>query len=92
MKSIYNQLSSSTTPIYVRSVRLTLTAPLSQLDALRLPLSLLPTPAALAEDGPDPAPSSKSVHGSNSISMSSCDDGNGFVFSDTEVADLVEET
>lgn len=58
--------------MYVRSVRLTLMAPLSQLAAWRLAWSPLPMAAVLLEDGPDPAPSSKSVHGSISISLSCC--------------------
>lgn len=74
-KHIYlYQISSSIVPIYVRSVRLILTAPLSQLVALKVPLSLPLIAAALVKDwpDPDPAPSSKSVHGSISKSPSCC--------------------
>lgn len=75
----------------MRSVRLTLTAPLSQLDALRLALSLPPIPAVLVEDRPAPAPSSKSIHGSISESISCCND-NGFVLPAVEAEFRAEET
>lgn len=68
------QLSSSTAPIYVRSVLLTLTVPLSQLDAFRLAWSPPPTKGELLDEWLDPAPSSKRIHGSTSWSFSCCDD------------------
>lgn len=58
--------------MYVRCVLLTLTAPLSQLQAFRLAWSI-PTPTLLLpETGTDPVPSSNSIHGSISTS-GSCD-------------------
>ena len=74
IKNLVNQLSSSTAPTYVRSVRRTLTAPLSQLAARILTRSPLPMISVLLADGQDPAPSSKSVQGSTSKSLSCCFD------------------
>lgn len=68
---LLNQVSSSMEPTYVKSVLRTLTAPLSQAQALLLPLSLLTrTPAP---GPPEPLAlfaSSRSVQGSTSVSGS----------------------
>lgn len=75
-----NQLSSSTVPMYVRSVLLTLMAPLSQLQAFRLAWSLPTLTLLLPETGTDPVPSSNSIHGS--ISTSGSWDCSGLLFTE----------